>query len=405
MPWPNLPWDETGYNRGMERCDVLVLGLGAMGSAAAYQLAKRRLKVIGLDRFAPPHDLGSSHGDSRITRLAIGEGVAYSPLAMRSHEIWRDIEKETGSDLMRQTGGVIMTSPGKTSLLPVENFFATTVAAAKAHGIAHEILDAGTIKRRFPQFNVRADEIGYYEPEAGYLKPENCIRAQLALAQKHGADLRTNEKVLGFEPSAHSVRVTTERTTYEGERLIVTAGAWMPQLIAARYVKLFTIRRQVLFWFAVNGPIEPFLPGNFPVFIWELQGPERGIYGFPNSGQPSDGVKVATHGFGPITTPEAVDRVVHDDEAAEMHATYIAPYLPALDRRCVKAVVCLYTILPGDQFLIDFLPESNRIIVASPCSGHGFKHSAAIGEALAEMATTGKTRLDVSPLRFSQFGF
>jgi sarcosine oxidase len=376
-----------------------------MGSAAAYQLAKRGVKVIGLDHFIPPHERGSSHGDSRITRLAIGEGIAYSPLAMRSHEIWRDIEKETGADLLRQTGGLIMTSPGKTSVLPVENFFSTTVAAAVAHGIAHEILEAAEINRRFPQFAVRPGEIGYFEPEAGYLKPENCIRAQLSLARKSGADLRSSEKVLGFEPSAHGVRVTTERGAYETERLIVTAGAWMPQLIGARYAKLFTIRRQVLFWFAVNGPIAPFQPGNFPVFIWELQGPERGIYGFPNSGIASEGVKVATHGFGPVTTPDTVDRSVRDEEAAEMHATYIAPYLPALDRRCVKAVVCLYTILPGDQFLIDFLPESDHIIVASPCSGHGFKHSAAIGEALAEMATIGKPRLDLSPFRFSQFGF
>jgi sarcosine oxidase len=324
---------------------------------------------------------------------------------MRSHEIWREIEKETDADLMRRTGGLIMTSPSKTSVLPVEDFFATTVAAAKTHAIAHEILDAAAIKRRFPQFAVRAGEVGYYEPQAGYLKPENCIRAQLALAQKYGAELRTNESVRGFEPSAHGVRVTTERGAYEAERLIVAAGAWMPQLIGARYTKLFTIRRQVLFWFAVNGPIEPFQRGNFPVFIWEQQGPQLGIYGFPNSGNASEGVKVATHGFGPVTTPETVERTVGDEEAAEMHAIYIAPYLPALDRRCVKAVVCLYTVLPGDQFLIDFLPESDRIIVASPCSGHGFKHSAAIGEALAEMAMAGKTRLDLSPFRFSRFGF
>ena len=389
----------------MERCDVVVLGLGAMGSAAAYQLAKRGVKVIGLDRFKPPHDLGSSHGDSRITRLAIGEGVAYSPLAMRSHEIWRDIERETGAELMRQTGGLIMTSPSKTSVLPVDNFFATTVAAAKTHGITHQILEARDIKRRFPPFNVRDDEIGYYEPEAGFLKPENCVRAQLALARKYGAELRVDEKVLGFEPSANGVRVTTERGAYEAGKLIVAAGPWMPQTIDARYTKLFTIRRQVLFWFAVNGAIEPFQPGNFPVYIWELQGPERGIYGFPNSGVASEGVKIATHGFGPVTTPDTVDRVVRDGEAAEIHASYVAPYLPALDSRCVKAVVCLYTILPGDQFLIDYLPESDRVIVASPCSGHGFKHSAAIGEALAEMATIGRTRLDLSSFSFRSFGF
>ncbi len=387
----------------MDKYDVVILGLGAMGSAAAYQLARRGARVLGLDRFAPPHGLGSSHGDTRITRLAIGEGAHYTPLAMRSHEIWREIESETGADLMTQTGGLILWSPAKTSVLPVEDFFATTVAAAKAHGIAHEILTAADIRRRFPQFHVRDDEAGYYEPAAGFLRPENCVLAQLDLAKRYGAAIRSDEKVLGFDVSPGGVIISTDRARYEAERLIVTAGAWLPELMPARFAKLLTIRRQVLYWFAVKGPAAPFLPGTFPVFIWELQGPERGIYGFPLSGDPRDGVKVTTHGFGRITTPDSVDRTVKDAEIAQMYEEYVAPYLPGLDRNCVKGSVCLYTNTPDEGFIIDFHPQSDRIVIASPCSGHGFKHSAAIGEALAELAIDGKSHFDLSAMRLGRF--
>jgi sarcosine oxidase len=387
---------------GMERYDTLVLGLGAMGSAAVYQLAKRGRKVLGLDQFSPPHAFGSSHGDTRITRLAIGEGEHYTPLVMRSHEIWREIERETGINLLTVTGGLVISSRAKTSVLHVQDFFATTVAAAKRYRIAHEVLDANAIRRRFPEFNVRDDEIGYYESEAGFVRPDTCIQVQLNLAKKYGAAIRSNEKVLGFEPSRAGVIITTDKDKYVADRLVVSAGAWLPELIGESYAKPFAVRRQTLFWFAPKGSAAPFLPGNFPIYIWELQGRKQAIYGFPAVDGESGGVKVATQQYETTTTPDTVDRRVSDLEAAAMY-DYITPYLPGLSSTCVKAVACLYTVTPDAEFVIDVHPEFPKVIIASPCSGHGFKHSAAIGEALAELAIDGRSRFDFSAFSLGRF--
>jgi sarcosine oxidase len=387
----------------MDKYDAIIVGLGAMGSASAYQLAKGGRKVLGIDRFAPPHTLGSSHGETRITRLAIGEGVHYTPIVMRSHEIWREVEKETGAQLLTTTGGLIMSSASRTSRLHVDDFFSNTVAAAEKYNIAHNLLDAKDIRRHFPTFAVRDDEIGYYEPAAGFLRPEACIAAQLGLAANLGATVHPNETVRGFEPSSGAVSVTTDRSTYETETLILTAGAWLPELIGPRYTAPFRVLRQLLFWFDVDGPIEPFEPPNCPVFIWELQGPKQAMYGFPAIDGPRGGVKVATQQYEHTTTPDRVNRTVSPDEAAAMHRTFVAPYFPALSNRCIKAVACLYTATPDSEFVIDRHPQSERIIIASPCSGHGFKHSAAIGEALAELATHGKTRLDLSAFSLARF--
>src|SRR5271168_955765 len=195
-------------SHAMAKYDAIVIGLGAMGSAALYQLAKRGVRVAGFDRFSPPHDQGSSHGDTRITRLAIGEGAHYTPLVKRSHAIWRAIEKETGADLLTQCGELIISSTARKSSIHVEGFFQNTVDAARKFGIAHELLDANQIRARFPQFNVRDDETGYFEPEAGFVRPEACIGAELFLAEKHGATIHRNEPVLSFAPSANGVSVT-----------------------------------------------------------------------------------------------------------------------------------------------------------------------------------------------------
>jgi sarcosine oxidase len=383
--------------------DVLVLGLGAMGSAAAYQLARRGQRVLGLDQFSPPHAFGSSHGETRITRLAIGEGEHYTPLVLRSHELWREIERETGADLLTVTGGLVISSSAKTAMLHVADFFTNTVAAAEKYGIAHQLLSAEDIRERFPQFRVRDDEHGYYEPDAGFLRPEACVAAQLGLAKKYGAEIHTSEKALGFEASADGVTVTTQQGSYAADRLILAAGPWLPELLSARYASPFKVLRQVLFWFAAKGGITPFLPGNSPIFIWELQGPEQAIYGFPAIDGQEGGVKIATQQYERTTTPDAVDRGVSDEEASTMYRRYVAPYLPGLDAKCIKAVSCLYTVTPDAGFVIDFHPDSDRVIVASPCSGHGFKHSAAIGEALAELAIDGKSHFDLSPFRIGRF--
>ncbi len=384
----------------MNRHDVIIIGLGAMGSAALYQLAKRGVRVLGIDRFAPPHEQGSSHGDTRITRLAIGEGAHYTPLVKRSHDIWRQIERETGADLLTQCGELIISSKSRKSSVHVEGFFQNTVDAAHTHGVVHELLEASQIRTRYPQFNIRDDEFGYFEAEAGFVRPEACIDAQLSLAKTLGAELRTCETVLGFEPNANGVTVKTDQGVYQADRLIVAAGAWLPKLLGGDFDKLLKIYRQVLSWFAIDGDVAAYEPERFPVFIWELPDSLQAIYGFPAI---DGGLKVATEQYAATTSPELVDRSVSMHEIDHMHRNYVAPFLKGVTSICVKAKACLYTVTPDAGFILDTLPSSERVIVASCCSGHGFKHSAAIGEVLADKAENRTASLDLSPFRLARF--
>lgn len=385
----------------METRQIALLGLGAMGSAALYQLAKRGLNVLGIDRFAPPHRQGSSHGETRITRLAIGEGPHYSPLALRSHEIWREIEAATGASLLNVTGGLIISGPARTSHLHVQDFFANTLAAARRFAIEHELLDTADLRRRFPQFRVRDGEQGYYEPGAGYLRPEACIAAQLELATQYGAEIHTGERVLRIEAVADGVLLHTDRETIRTRNLILSAGPWLPELLAPPYAAPFRILRQVLYWFAVDG-IAAWSPENCPVYIWELQGPENAIYGFPAIDGATGGIKVATQQYESTTTPDTASRDVTPAEISAMRGL-TAPFLSGLRDDCIKAVTCLYTQTPDSGFVIGPHPESDRIIIASPCSGHGFKHSAAIGELLADIVTGALPRIDPAPFSLSRF--
>lgn len=388
----------------MKEFDVIVLGLGAMGSSTLYQAAKRGCRVLGLDQFSPPHVHGSTHGDTRITRLAIGEGEEYVPLVMRSHELWPEIEREAGNQLKFRTGGLVISSETNPSLLHVENFFRKTVAAAEKFGIEHEILSSTEIRKWFPQFNVADDEIGYFEPEAGYLIPEACIKAHLTLAAKQGARVHTNEKVLRFSSDGSKVEVTTDRDTYGARELVVTAGPWLPDLLGDKYSQLFKIYRQVLYWFDIDVKSrELFVPGRFPVFIWQLQGKEHGIYGFPAVDGLAGGVKIATEQLEHATTPDTVDRTVTDREIEVMYENFVEPYFPELTRQCLKAATCLYTSTSGARFLIDRHPEHKNVTIVSPCSGHGFKHSVAIGEAIAERVLIGVSQLDLSNFSFKRF--
>jgi sarcosine oxidase len=371
-----------------------------MGSAALYQLAKRGTRVLGIDRFAPPHEQGSSHGDTRITRLAIGEGAHYTPLVKRSHQIWREIEGETGADLLTQCGELIISSGNRKFSVHVEGFFQNTINAARDHGIAHELLDASQIRSRFPQFNVQDNERGYFEPEAGFVRPEACIGAQLSLAEKHGAEICRGETVFVFGTTPNGVTVKTDKGFYQTDRLIVAAGAWLPKLLGGPFEKLLKIHRQVLHWFETGGDPLQFAPQNFPVFIWEPPDARQGIYGFPVV---DSGLKIATEQYSDVTSPDAVSRDVGPVEIAQMYESFVRPYLKNVLPNAVKAKVCLYTVTPDAGFILDHLPQSERIIVASCCSGHGFKHSAAIGEVLADMAQNRPTPLDISPFRLARF--
>jgi sarcosine oxidase len=275
------------------------------------------------------------------------------------------------------------------------------MSCAQKFGIAHEILETGDIQKRYPQFTV-TDERAYFEYDSGYLRPERCIEAQLGLAQKYRATLYTCEKVLLIIPSASRVTVQTNCAVYAAEKVIVTAGPWISEFLPAGYAPLFKVHRQVMYWFAIRDQVRRmFSPGQFPIFIWVFGEGKLGFYGFPSL----DGktVKVAGEQYEVSTTPDGVNRAVSDPEKQAAYAEYIERRLPWISDRCESALTCLYTATPDGNFVIDFHPDSDRIIVASPCSGHGFKHSAAIGEALAELVSDGRSRIDVGSFSTRRF--
>ena len=380
--------------------DVAVVGLGAIGSATVYQTARRKGHVLGIDQFAPPHPFGSTHSDTRITREAIGEGAHLTPLARRSHQLWREIEQETGTELLVRVGVLIISGPAKTSVTHVQDFLDNTVTAARRYGIAHEILDAPAVRTRYPQFRLRDDETGYFEPGAGFVRPEACVAAQLALAQRYGADIRPNERVTGFVPRADHVVLTTEHNRYCTKKLVLAVGAWLPDFLEPEIARAFPVFRQAMYWFQPHD--NSFRPQHFPAFIWELSGRSQPIYGFPDID--GTGVKVATEQFARSTSAsEALHgRDVPAAEAIAMHEDFVAPFLPGLPPNCVRAAACLYTVTADFDFVIDRHPLSERVIVASCCSGHGFKHSPALGEVLSELTLTGRAPIDVTPFNLAR---
>jgi len=382
------------------RCDVIVIGLGAMGSAALYQLAKRGITAVGIDRFTPPHDRGSSYGESRITRQAIGEGEEYVPFALRSHEIWRELEAHTGRSLFSPIGGLIIGRRTDSGIHGQADFIGRTIAAAKRFQIEHEVLSPGEVTKRFPQFRLAGDETCYYEPGAGFLRPELCIETHIDRARALGATVRTGETVTRLTADATSVTVVTNAATYMAGRVIVTAGAWVPQLLGGAFAKVLRVYPQTLYWFAPDDAAA-FTPERFPIFIWRHgAGEDDHFYGFPVVGE---GVKLATEQFTHTVEPDDAREAPSAHDAQRMHETQVRGRLLGVSARCVRAVTCLYTVTPGFGFLIDRHPEWERVLVASPCSGHGFKHSAAVGEALAERAATGTSRLDLAPFSLARF--
>jgi sarcosine oxidase len=376
--------------------DVIVIGLGAMGSAALFQLAKRGVKVLGVDQFAPPHVYGSTHGETRITRLAVGEGSEYVPFVIRSHEIWREIEAETGYDLLTQCGGLIMASKSIVGIHHGEsNFVRKTIEVAKQHNIKHEVLTANEIHERFPQFNLVGDEEGYYEPSAGFVNPEKCVKAQLYLAEKHGAVLKTNERVLSCEINS----IKTDKATYNAQKIIVTAGAWVNHFLKG-YEDKFKITRQVLFWFALESNFSQYKPDAMPIYIWMYgNGFDGYFYGFPSIDGTS--IKVAREQFETESNIDEIKREVAKDEITSFYENCLRERLKDVGAKCVKASTCLYTQTPDSKFVIDYHPQHKNIIIASPCSGHGFKHSAAIGETLAQLAIDGMSKTDIAKFKLN----
>ncbi|MVM35459.1 N-methyl-L-tryptophan oxidase [Spirosoma sp. HMF4905] len=381
--------------------DAIVVGLGAMGSAALYQLSKQTPHVLGLDQFSPPHTLGSTYGETRITRQAIGEGTYFVPLALRSYEIWRELEQQTGERLLTITGGLFVgQEQSDVQMHHKPGWLRTTIEAAESFGIAHRMLDTATLQREFPQFKFRSNDIGYYEKEAGFLNPERCISVQLDQARKNGAAVRTNERMLSIESKGDLVTIRTDQATYQTRKLILTTGSWIAESLRdTPYSNLLRVYRQVLYWFAIRGDYRQYTPDRFPVFILS----DREVYGFPAVGGPAGGLKIATEVYEHSTSPESVNRIVSQAETQAMYEQHIAPNFVGIGPECVKSAVCLYTMTPNGDFIIDQHPTNPSILLASVCSGHGFKHSAAVGQILAELALEEQTRFAIQAFRLARF--
>lgn len=378
--------------------DVVVIGLGAVGSAALYHAAKLGAQVAGIDRFIPPHDQGSSHGETRITRQAIGEGREFVPLVLRSNQIWDELQAATGRSLITRNGALVLATPGVAGSHHGSScFLQDTIDAARTFGIPHQQFNTDEIRRLYPQFRLKAGEQGYFEPGAGFLRPEACIEAQLAQARKLGARVFTSENVLDVKPAKGVVEAITDKATYSAAKVILTAGPWIAKFLPSKQALHFRVYRQTLCWFALERNHDRYSPEHFPVFIW-ITGTrvQDMLYGFPAIDGPDGGIKVATEGYENTVDPDSVPRNVRDEAVAEMYTDYIAPRFPDVSSRCLRTATCLYTVTPDAKFVIDYADANQQILFASACSGHGFKHSPAIGEALAQRALGLPTRVDLS---------
>lgn len=390
----------------METSDVVVVGLGAMGSACVYQLATRGVDVTGIDRYTPPHTFGSTHGDSRVTRQAAGEGPEYVPLVLRSQELWRQIEAEADADVFTSCGVLMMAPQGiKAAQHGVPDRFATMVELARSFGIVHETFDDQEVMRRYPEIRLDGSYAAYFEPGGGFVRPEAAVSAQLDLAQRHGARLRYAERVLEVKHEQSGAVVVTDRDRYAAQQVVIAAGPWIDEVVPdLELADLLSVYRQVLYWFPVDpAKAQRFAPGRFPVFVWTFGSqPADYMYGFPAIDGPSGGLKIATELYHETTSPGEVRREVTAEETRHMYDHYVDGRFPALGPVPLRTATCFYTVTPDYHFLVDHHPDHPRTLLVSPCSGHGFKHSAAIGEAVAQLITEGRSVIDLTRFTLSR---
>lgn len=385
----------------MRDFDVIVVGLGAMGSAAAYHLAGNNRKVLGLEAFGPAHDRGSSHGESRIIRQAYFENPAYVPLVLRAYELWDRLQRESGKDLLTITGGLAI-GPERGDLV------SGCLRSAREYDLPHELLDPGQMRSRFPQFFLAPEEIAFYEERAGFLRPEECIRQHLRGASDRGATLHIEEPVLSWSASnqGEGVTVQTHKQTYRANSLVLSVGPWFADVGFAELALAVSIpvvvTRHVMFWFRPLRQASTFDKSVFPIFLW---GPGEGpfFYGFPRTGEDTD-PKVAIHSGMEKCSPSSIDRVIHPEDEAAIRSA-IRKRIPALNGEVSHASTCMYTMTPDENFIIDRHPDYPQVVFAAGFSGHGFKFSSVVGEILCDLATTRETRFDIalfSGARFSR---
>ena len=366
--------------------DVVIAGLGAMGSATALELARRGVRVLGLDRYAPPHEFGSSYGETRIIREAYFEHPVYVPLVQRAFELWRALERETGAKLLLETGGLMIGRPDSALVEGARH-------SAELHGLQHTMLAAEDVRERFPALRPDDDMVAVWEPRAGILFPESCISVMLTRARHHGAELRLHEPVRHWDVEGNHVRVFTSLGDYRARQLIIAAGAWASSLLPGLDLP-FRIERQVLHWFDVAQESDVYAPERCPIHLWQFDG-RRFFYGFPDLGT---GVKAGFHHGGETTSAEDVRRDVAPDEVEAVRAV-MRRFLPDADGPLRKSVVCLYTNTPDEHFWIDHHPAHRQVLIASPCSGHGFKFAPVIGEIIADLVQGMSPRFDIALFR------
>lgn len=368
--------------------DVIVAGLGAHGSSAAYHLASRGASVLGFDRFARGHTMGSSGGLSRIIRLSYYEHPDYVPLLRRAWTLWRDLERESGERLLTETGGLYAGDPSG-------ELVSGALESARRHELEHDVLETAALRARYPLFAWLDGWQGVFERQAGWLAPERCIETHLRLAEQRGATLRFDEPIDRWESTSDGVRVTTPTGSFEARQLVIAAGAWESQLAPALASEL-SVERSVLFWFEPTAERDAF--ARLPVYI--VQDTDRIFYGFPYiEGQ---GVKVAGLHFGDKTDPDTVDRTASAGDEERVRA-WLRRRMPLANGERRDAKVCMYTNTPDANFIVDRLADHPNVVVASACSGHGFKFSSVIGEIVADLVLDGETDSPIAFLALERF--
>ena len=373
---------------------IIVVGLGAMGSAAAQHLAERGHRVIAFDRFTPPHSKGSSHGQTRMIRQAYWEDSRYVPLVQRAYELWGRLERDSGRRLLHVTGGLVIGRPQGTLALRSKE-------SAEAFHLPYQMLTATDVRSRFPAFSVPHDAIALWEERAGYLAPEDCVRAQLECAQSAGATLQVDEPVLDWRADGDGVAVRTAAGLYHADRLVLTAGPWSAEFLQGISAPL-TVTRQIVYWFEPKSHMDNFREGKLPVYLMEGEPGERVLYGFPALGAASEGVKIALHGSDDVCLPDIVDRSMHPSEEASIR-NRIERDLPALAGRLVRTETCLYTMTPDEHFIIDRHPQFAQVTIAAGFSGHGFKFANVVGEIIADLCIDGSSSFDLGLFALDRF--